>query len=65
MDSQDHTIGGRPDRSLIPDLRSFTLGQLARQAADGEKTVTSVISRIVDSRENRSGVPAMMFQSAT
>lgn len=64
MDSEARPIGERPDRSLIPDLRSFTLSQLAGQAADGEKAVTGVVSRIVNSRENPSGVSAMMFQSA-
>ncbi len=63
MDSEARHIGIRSDRCLIPDLRGITLAQLARQAADGEKDVTGVVSRIVDSRESSSGVPAMMFHS--
>ena len=55
------TTGGG---SLIPDLRGVSLGQLARRAAAGEKDVTGVVSRIVDSRESPSAVSAMMFNSA-
>jgi hypothetical protein len=64
VDSEAHHIGSRSDGCLIPDLRGFTLAQLARGAADGDKDVTGVVSRIVDSREIPSGVPAMMFNSA-
>jgi hypothetical protein len=63
VDSQAGPIGSGADRSCIADLRGVTLGQLARRAADGEKDVTGVVSRIVNSRENPSGVPAMMFNS--
>ncbi len=63
MDSEAQHIGRRSDRCLIPDLRGTTLAQLARRAADGEKDVTGVVSRIVDSRESPSGVSAMMFNS--
>jgi hypothetical protein len=52
------------DQCLIPDLRGIALGQLARRATDGEKDVTDVVSRIMDSRENPTGVPALMFNSA-
>lgn len=63
MDSEAHHIGSRSGRCLIPDLRSITLAQLAREAANGDKDVTDVVSRIVDSRKIPSGVPAMMFNS--
>jgi hypothetical protein len=63
VDSEAQHIGSGSDRCLIPDLRGITLAQLARQAATGEKDVTGVVSRIVDSRESPSGVPAMMFNS--
>jgi hypothetical protein len=63
VDSEARHTGKRSDRCLIPDLRGITLAQLARQAAEGEKDVTGVVSRIMDSRENSSGVPAMMFNS--
>ena len=48
---------------MIPDLRGIKLAQLAGQAAVGEKDVTDVVSRIVDSGESPAGVPAMMFNS--
>lgn len=63
MDSEAQHIGSGSDRCLIPDLRGIALAQLARRAAAGEKDVTGVVSRIVDSRESPSGVPAMMFNS--
>lgn len=63
MDSEARHTGSRPGRCLIPDLRGIGLAQLARQAADGEKDVTGVVSRIVASRESPSGIPAMMFNS--
>ncbi len=63
MDSQAGPIGSGADRSCIPDLRGVMLGQLARRAADGEKDVTGVVSRIVDGRKNLARVPAMMFNS--
>jgi hypothetical protein len=48
---------------MIPDLRGIELAQLARQAAVGEKDVTDVVSRVVDSGKKAGGVPAMMFNS--
>jgi hypothetical protein len=63
VDSGAHHIGSGSDRCMIPDLRGIKLAQLARQAAVGEKDVTDVVSRIVDSGENPAGVPAMMFNS--
>lgn len=64
MDSEARPRGTSSDRCLIPDLRGFTLGHLANQAAAGENEVTDVVSRIVVSRESPSGVLAMMFTSA-
>ena len=64
VDLDTRPDGARPDRCLIPDLRGTGLGQLAMQAAAGEKEVSDVVSRIVESRESPSGTPAMMFQSA-
>lgn len=64
MDSAARPNGTRSDQCLIPDLRGVTLEQLARRAADGEKDVAGVVSRIVESRESPSGVSAMMFNSA-
>jgi hypothetical protein len=64
VESEAQPIGSGSDRCLVPDLRSITLAQLARQVADGEKDVTGVVSRIIDSRKNTSSVPAMMFNSA-
>jgi hypothetical protein len=49
---------------MIPDLRGIALAQLARRAADGERDVTGVVARIMDSEESSSSVPALMFQSA-
>ena len=63
MDSAAQPTQNGPNRQLIPDLRGIALSQLARRAADGEEDVTSVISRIMDSRESPAGVPAMMFNS--
>jgi len=63
VDSEARPIRNRSDRCLIPDLRGIPLGKLARRAADGEKDVTGVVSRIVDSRESPSDVKAMMFNS--
>lgn len=63
MDFADGLTRSGSDRCLIPDLRGRNLEQLARQAAEGEKSVTGVVSRIVDSRESPAGVPAMMFNS--
>jgi FXSXX-COOH protein len=64
VDSQARPNGTRSDPCLIPDLRRVTLGQLASLAAAGEKEVTGVVSRILDSRESPSGVPAMMFNNS-
>lgn len=63
MDSEARPTSTRTDRGVIPDLRGIALGQLARRAADGEKEVTGVVSRILGSRESPSGVSAMMFNS--
>jgi hypothetical protein len=48
----------------IPDVRGTRLGKLADSFAAGEKTVTRVVSRTVDSKDKNSAVSAMMFQSA-
>ncbi len=64
MASETRPTGRRSAQSVIPDLRGITLGQLAMQAADGEKDVTCVVSRIVDSLVKPSDVPAMLFHSA-
>lgn len=64
MDSVATPEGNGSDRCLIPDLRGIPLGQLARLVTDGEKDVPGVVSRIVDSRGNPSGVSALMFNSA-
>ena len=63
MDSAAQLTSARSDRSLIPDLRGIMLAQLATRAADGEKDVTRVVSRILSSQERLSGLPAMMFNS--
>ncbi len=63
MDSMASPSGSGSDRCLIPDLRGISLGQLARRAADGERAVTGVVSRIADSRGSPSSIPAMMFNS--
>lgn len=63
MESGAHHIGSGSDRREIPDLRGIGLAQLARQAAVGEKDVTDVVSRIVDSAGKPAGVPSMMFNS--
>jgi len=63
LDSKARHTGIRSDPCLIPDLRGIALARLARQAADGEKDVTGVVSRIIDVRKNPSDVPAMMFNS--
>ena len=64
VNSEARPSGSRSDQCLIPDLRSIPLEQLARQAADGEIDVVSVVSRIVDGRKCPSSVSAMMFNSA-
>lgn len=64
MDSEDRLNSARSDQCLIPDLRGVSLERLARQAADGEKDVTGVVSRIKEMRESPSGVPAMMFNAS-
>jgi hypothetical protein len=63
VDSEARPVSTPPNQCSIPDLRGVSLKQLAKQAADGEKDVTSVVSRIVESRESPSGVSAMMFNS--
>lgn len=60
--------GARPNVSTsglsqISDLRGTGLGELAGRAAAGEKTVTGVVSRTVDSQKRVSAVSAMMFNS--
>jgi len=64
VNSEARPSGRGSDQCLIPDLRSIPLEQLARQAADGEIDVVSVVSRIVDGRKCPSNVSAMMFNSA-
>jgi hypothetical protein len=64
VDSGAWPIVSASEPSRIPDLRGTTLGQLASGAAKGEKTVTGVVSRTVDSQKGVSAVPAMMFNSA-
>jgi hypothetical protein len=63
VDSEARPIDTRSDRCLIPDLRGIALGQLASRAADGEKDVTGVVSRMVGNWENPGDVRAMMFNS--
>jgi len=63
VDSGAWPIVGPSEPSQIPDLRGTRLGQLARRAAAGEKIVTGVVSRTVDSQKRISAVPAMMFNS--
>jgi hypothetical protein len=64
VDSAAWPGGTRSDHCMIRNRRGVTLEQLAKQAAEGEKEVTGVVSRIVEGRESRSSVPAMMFNSA-
>lgn len=63
MDSGALPIDSTSEPSRIPDLRGTRLGQLASRTAAGEKTVTQVVSRTVDSQKRISAVPAMMFNS--
>ena len=63
MDSGACPIVGTSEESQVPDLRGIGLGQLASRAAAGEKAVSRVVSRIVDSDQGISAVPAMMFNS--
>jgi hypothetical protein len=60
--SETQPIDGHSAQSVIPDLQGITLGQLAMQAANGEKDVTDVVQRIRGSLKS-SGVPTMTFQS--
>jgi len=64
VDSGAWPIVRTSEPSRIPDLRGTGLEQLASCAAAGEKTVTGVISRTVDSQKRITAVPAMMFGSA-
>lgn len=64
MSSETQSIGDGSDQTLIPDLRDVKLGQLAKRAADGEKDVTDVVSRIVTSRGDAAAIRAMTFNSA-
>ena len=63
MDSGAWPIVSTTEPTRIPDLRGTRLGQLASCVAAGEKTVTGVVSRTVDSQKRISAVPAMMFNS--
>ena len=63
MDSGAWPIVSASEPSRIPDLRGTGLGQLASHAAAGEKIVTEVVSRAVDSQKGVSAIPAMMFNS--
>jgi FXSXX-COOH protein len=64
VDSETRPDGSRSDHCLIPDLRGVVLDQLASRAAAGEKEVTGVVSRIVESRGSPSGVAVMMFNNS-
>jgi hypothetical protein len=64
VDSGAWPITNTSELSRIPDLRDTGLGQLASHAAAGEKTVTGVVSRTVDSQKVISAIPAMKFNSA-
>lgn len=64
MDSVARPAGNITDRCLIPDLRGIPLGQLASLAAEGEKGVTNLVSRIVDNEQSALHIPAMIFNSA-
>jgi len=64
VDSEARPIGGTRERNRIRDLRGRGLGELARRVAAGEKDVTEVLSRTVDSRKGISAVPAMKFNSS-
>jgi hypothetical protein len=64
VSSETQPNGDGRDQTLIPDLRDITLGQLAERAADGEKDVTDVVSRIVTSRGGATAISAMTFNSA-
>lgn len=63
MHSEARPIVSASERSRIPDLRGARLAQLAGRAAAGEKGVTGVVSRALDSQKKVSAVPAMMFNS--
>lgn len=64
VDSVARPAGNVTDRCFIPDLRGIPLGQLASLAANGEKSVTSLVSHIVDDEQGVLHIPAMMFNSA-
>ncbi len=64
MNLEGRPNGTKSDRSLIPDLRGVSLGQLANRAAAGEKEVTGVVSRIAESRESPSGIAVLMFNNS-
>jgi hypothetical protein len=63
VDSEARPNDARSNQCLVPELRNVPLRKLAEQAAAGETDVTGVVSRLVESRESPSGVPAMMFNS--
>ena len=64
MGSEARPNGASSDQCVIPNLQDVTLEELAQRAADGDREVTAVVSRIRESKESPSGVPAMMFNSA-
>jgi hypothetical protein len=64
VDSVTRRTTGASGITQIPDVRGTRLGKLADSFAAGEKTVTRVVSRTVDSKNKNSAVSAMMFQSA-
>jgi hypothetical protein len=63
VDSAAQSSATGAGQSLIPDLRGISLEQLAVRAAAGEKDVTGVVSRIVDSRLSPAAISAMKFNS--
>jgi hypothetical protein len=63
VDSGAWPIARTSEQIRIPDLRGTGLGKLATRHAAGEKTVTGVVSRTVDSQRKISAVSAMMFNS--
>lgn len=64
MESGARPIVSTSEQRWIPDLRGTGLRQLASRAAAGEKAVTEVVFRTVDSQKRISAVPALRFDSA-
>jgi hypothetical protein len=64
VDRDAQAIRGRPDRSMITDLRSIPLGQLAERDVDAEGTVAASVQRILGDAENSVRVRALTFNSA-